>query len=98
MKAATRRKVSYVVKLCNEEQTHCLGVNSLAIDTSNCNAKTDSAEGGVLYSAGRDGIVASWDLHMDFKKDMKNTDEKWRLDGETKVIAMKKFLLHAIMY
>ncbi|GAN06004.1 WD domain-containing protein [Mucor ambiguus] len=83
MKAATRRKVSYVVKLCNEEQTHCLGVNSLAIDTSNCNAKTDNAEGGVLYSAGRDGIVASWDLHMDFKR---NTDEKWKLDGETKAI------------
>ncbi|KAI8639396.1 WD40-repeat-containing domain protein [Parasitella parasitica] len=86
MKAATRRKVSYVVKLCNEEQTHCLGVNSLAIDTSNCNAKTDSAEGGVLYSAGRDGIVASWDLHMDFKKDIEHTDGKWRLDGETKAL------------
>ncbi|KAL0135275.1 WD domain-containing protein [Mucor lusitanicus] len=83
MKAATRRKVSYVVKLCNEEQTHCLGVNSLAIDTSNCNAKTENAEGGVLYSAGRDGIVASWDLHMDFKR---NTDEKWKLDGETKAL------------
>lgn len=100
MKAATRRKVSYVVKLCNEEQTHCLGVNSLAIDTSNCNAKTDNAEGGVLYSAGRDGIVASWDLHMDFKR---NTDEKWKLDGETKASAEGEGLLfvartHAMMY
>ncbi|CEP07720.1 hypothetical protein [Parasitella parasitica] len=86
MKAATRRKVSYVVKLCNEEQTHCLGVNSLAIDTSNCNAKADNAEGGVLYSAGRDGIVASWDLHMDFRKDIGHTDGKWRLNEETKAL------------
>ncbi|KAI8875796.1 WD40 repeat-like protein [Backusella circina FSU 941] len=51
----TRRKVSYVVNLCNEEQTHCLGVNSVALDTST---------NGVLYSAGRDGIVAGWDLNM----------------------------------
>lgn len=80
MKAATRRKVSYVVKLCNEEQTHCLGVNSLAIDTSHYN--TANNEGGVLYSAGRDGIVASWDLHLKVAKD---TKDKWRLDGQAQV-------------
>lgn len=80
MKAATRRKVSYVVKLCNEEQTHCLGVNSLAIDTSHYN--TANNEGGVLYSAGRDGIVASWDLYLKVAKD---TKDKWRLDGQAQV-------------
>ncbi|KAI8078256.1 WD40-repeat-containing domain protein [Gilbertella persicaria] len=58
---ATRHKVSYVVNLCNEERAHCLGVNSLAIDTTR--------EGGVLYSAGRDGVVASWDLHLKFKRE-----------------------------
>jgi WD repeat-containing protein 48 len=58
----TRRKVSYVVNLCNEEQTHCLGVNSVALDTS---------KSGVLYSAGRDGIVAGWDLNMAFNKEGK---------------------------
>lgn len=79
MKAATRRKVSYVVKLCNEEQTHCLGVNSLAIDTAHCDTTN---EGGVLYSAGRDGIVASWDLHLKFTK---NVEDKWRLDGQAQV-------------
>ncbi|KAG1453550.1 hypothetical protein G6F56_007542 [Rhizopus delemar] len=55
MKAATRCKVSYVVKSANDEQAHCLGVNSLAVDTLGNN-------GRVLYSAGRDGVVASWDL------------------------------------
>lgn len=68
MKAATRRKVSYVVNLCNEKQAHCLGVNSLAIDTS--------TEGGVLYSAGRDGIIASWDLHLDLDKRKEEMDSK----------------------
>ena len=76
MKAATKRKVSYVVNLCNEKQAHCLGVNSLAIDTEQYN------QGGLLYSAGRDGIVASWDLHLNLQK---NTQDKWRLDATTKV-------------
>ncbi|KAG2236102.1 hypothetical protein INT48_006118 [Thamnidium elegans] len=84
MKAATRRKVSYVVKLCNEEQAHCLGVNSLAIDTSHCN--TTNNEGGVLYSAGRDGIVASWDLHL---KVTKNDKDKWKLDGTAQAPVQK---------
>ncbi|KAI8882025.1 WD40 repeat-like protein [Backusella circina FSU 941] len=52
----TRRRVSYVVSLSNNQQAHCLGINSLAIDSSR--------DGNVLYSAGRDGIVASWDLHL----------------------------------
>lgn len=68
MKAATRRKVSYVVNLCNEKQAHCLGVNSLAINTS--------TEGGVLYSAGRDGIIASWDLHLDLDKRKEEMESK----------------------
>lgn len=50
----TRRRVSYVISLSNNQQAHCLGINSLAIDSSH----------DVLYSAGRDGIVASWDLDL----------------------------------
>jgi WD repeat-containing protein 48 len=95
MKAPTRRKVSYVVKLCNEDQAHCLGVNSLAIDTSHCKSTGDTAEGGVLYSAGRDGIVASWDLHLNFRKETSDATEKWRLDGTTQVKTRGISVIHA---
>lgn len=84
MKAATRRKVSYVVKLRTDEQTHCLGVNSLALDASRCDIKDDTAEGGVLYSAGRDGVVASWDLNIRFKRQL-NTEEAWLVDKQLQV-------------
>ena len=84
MKAATRRKVSYVVKLRTDEQTHCLGVNSLALDSSRCDIKDDTAEGGVLYSAGRDGVVASWDLNIRFKRQL-NTEEAWLVDKQLQV-------------
>ncbi|KAI8974896.1 WD40-repeat-containing domain protein [Pilobolus umbonatus] len=57
MKKSSRRKVSYVVNSSTEEQAHCLGVNSLAIHPAT----------GILYSAGRDGIVAAWDLHLNEK-------------------------------
>ncbi|WVQ84243.1 hypothetical protein IAT38_006395 [Cryptococcus sp. DSM 104549] len=40
---------------------HCLGVNALALDTSTVLAGAD-APGGILYTGGRDGLVASWDL------------------------------------
>ncbi|KAI8390199.1 WD40-repeat-containing domain protein [Blakeslea trispora] len=67
MNTATRRKVSYVVSFSNEEQAHCLGVNSLAIDTTK--------DGGILYSAGRDGVVASWHLNFTQAKDKTTTDD-----------------------
>lgn len=54
MKGAARRKVSYVVDACETQHAHRLGVNSLAIDPNNA----------VLYSAGRDGVVAGWNLHI----------------------------------
>lgn len=40
---------------------HCLGITSLALDTSTVLADS-SAPGGILYTGGRDGLVASWDL------------------------------------
>ncbi|OBZ91909.1 hypothetical protein A0J61_00044 [Choanephora cucurbitarum] len=75
MNTATRRKVSYVVSSSNEEQAHCLGVNSLAIDTTK--------DGGVLYSAGRDGVVASWDLHLNFEKDKRIIDDSVKTTPKT---------------
>ncbi|KAK1227165.1 hypothetical protein PQX77_009799 [Marasmius sp. AFHP31] len=42
---------------------HRLGVSSLALDTCTCLSGNGSPE-GILYSAGRDGMVNSWDLHV----------------------------------
>ncbi|ODN93585.1 hypothetical protein L198_05454 [Cryptococcus wingfieldii CBS 7118] len=42
---------------------HCLGVEALALDTTTV-LEGDSSPGGILYTAGRDGLVASWDLDI----------------------------------
>ncbi|KAK9469719.1 hypothetical protein V1512DRAFT_256887 [Lipomyces arxii] len=53
----TSRKITYLLASNNSHHGHTLGVNSLAVDsnpTSNCD--------GVLYSAGRDGMIMAWSL------------------------------------
>ncbi|KAK9722920.1 hypothetical protein K7432_002305 [Basidiobolus ranarum] len=65
MKRAVRRKVSYILNQGNGSPAHLLGINSLALDTST--SATSGAPEGILYSAGRDGLVSSWDLHLPFK-------------------------------
>ncbi|WVQ73545.1 hypothetical protein IAR50_003121 [Cryptococcus sp. DSM 104548] len=42
---------------------HCLGVEALALDTTTV-LEGESSPGGILYTAGRDGLVASWDLDV----------------------------------
>ncbi|KAH8705109.1 WD repeat protein [Talaromyces proteolyticus] len=49
----THQRVSYVLPLPDAPGGHRLGVNGLAVDT----------ESGILYSAGRDGVICSWDLN-----------------------------------
>ncbi|ORZ23544.1 WD40-repeat-containing domain protein [Absidia repens] len=71
MKTQTRRKVSYVIRQPNGRKAHCLGVNSLAIDKNTVYNNDDNlgtAEGGLLYSAGRDGVVAGWQVHIPLKQ------------------------------
>jgi len=90
MRATTRRKVSYVVKNENDDLAHRLGVNSLALDPSAGRYPTSQTnEGGILYTAGRDGVVAGWDLHMPFQRaakfeideeDPKTPRREWLLD------------------
>lgn len=46
---------------------HCLGISSLALDTSTV-LSGSSAPGGILYTGGRDGLVASWDLHVPHRR------------------------------
>lgn len=46
---------------------HCLGVTSLVLDTSTI-LQNSQAPGGILYSGGRDGLVASSELNVPHKK------------------------------
>lgn len=61
VKKSTKRLV-YVLSPSGSSSGHSLGVNSLAIDPR----RTDTSS-GCLYTAGRDGIIHSWDLHGDDK-------------------------------
>lgn len=71
-KKASRRLV-YVVSSNSSNVGHSLGVNSLAIDPT---SQAASANSGLLYSAGRDGLINVWGLN-----DM-------NLSGERDVLAM----------
>ncbi|CAG8767881.1 27061_t:CDS:2, partial [Racocetra persica] len=66
MRRASRRRVSYVITHNKDDHGHLLGINSLALDTTTVNPETGKPE-GILYSAGRDGVIASWDLHLPFR-------------------------------
>ena len=46
---------------------HCLGITSLALDTSTV-LSDSQVPGGILYSGGRDGLVASWELNIPHKR------------------------------
>ena len=46
---------------------HCLGVNSLALDTSTVLSGAN-APGGILYSGGRDGLVVAWELNVPHRR------------------------------
>lgn len=51
----------------SQHPRHCLGVTSLVLDTSTI-LQNSQAPGGILYSGGRDGLVASWELNVPHKK------------------------------
>ncbi|KAF5378167.1 hypothetical protein D9615_007561 [Tricholomella constricta] len=62
---------------------HRLGISSLALDTSTQLVGRGAPE-GILYSAGRDGLVMSWDLGIPMKKrkemsgdGLRRTDLRW---------------------
>ena len=51
----------------HDHPRHCLGITTLALDTTTVLADS-SSPGGILYTGGRDGLVASWDLGVPHKK------------------------------
>ena len=76
----TPNRIRYVLPFSHSQPGHRLGINSLALDTSTI---TNTATGpqGILYSAGRDGMVSAWDLNLQLKK--RATEElNGRVSGE----------------
>ncbi|KAE8350612.1 hypothetical protein BDV28DRAFT_138774 [Aspergillus coremiiformis] len=53
----SHQRITYVLPLPDAPGGHRLGVNGLEIDTDN----------SILYSAGRDGVICSWDLNISLK-------------------------------
>lgn len=51
----------------NSQPKHCLGVTSLALDTSTL-LENNQSPGGILYSGARDGLVCSWELNVPHKR------------------------------
>lgn len=47
--------------------THCLGVTALALDTTTILEGHDKPR-GILYTGGRDGLVASWDQGLPMRR------------------------------
>ena len=72
-----RTLVRYTIALepGSSQQSHRLGVNSLAIDP---------AGSGTLYSAGRDGVIVAWDLQMSLSRVPNRFDQD---EDETRVDA-----------
>ncbi|CAG8445457.1 6484_t:CDS:10 [Ambispora gerdemannii] len=73
MRRFARRRVSYVITHDQDEHGHLLGVNSLTLDASTVNPDSGKPE-GILYTAGRDGVISSWDLHMPFREKREESD------------------------
>ncbi len=59
---------------------HCLGVSALALDTSTILSGSSSPQ-GIVYTGGRDGLVASWELGIPHKR---RSRARWTGSGGSK--------------
>ncbi|KAG0300854.1 hypothetical protein BGZ98_008820 [Dissophora globulifera] len=78
---AVTQRISYVLRKDENRNAHLLGVNALALDTTTPTASPHATSspgregrhrasqyrkpGGILYTGGRDGMIAAWDLHFE---------------------------------
>ncbi|KAG6840938.1 hypothetical protein C0991_003122 [Blastosporella zonata] len=77
-----RNSAEVEIQKSNKYPRHRLGISSLALDTST-QLSGRAAPEGILYSAGRDGLVISWDLGIPMKKRKpKQEDSVKRRDWE----------------
>jgi len=76
-------RIRYVLPVSQAQPGHRLGINSLAIDPTTRSANNDSGNGGrgILYSAGRDGMVSAWDLNLQLRK-RESEEPNGRVHGE----------------
>ncbi|RCI12620.1 hypothetical protein L249_0317 [Ophiocordyceps polyrhachis-furcata BCC 54312] len=74
MAKKARQRISYVLENAKSSAGgHRLGINGLAVDASN----------SILYSAGRDGIVCAWDLHLGSRRRDASDRPTTRLRAQT---------------
>lgn len=62
MARKSSKKLVYVLSSNTSDTGHSLGVNALAVDSGN-SAASQGAGSGILYSAGRDGLINTWQLN-----------------------------------
>lgn len=61
-------RIRYVLPFPHSQPGHRLGINSLALDTSTITDNAARPLQGILYSAGRDGMVSAWNLNLQLRK------------------------------
>lgn len=78
-------RIRYVLPVSQAQPGHRLGINSLAIDTAT-HAPAHDASGtparGILYSAGRDGMVSAWDLNLQLRRHDVEDGRNARVNGD----------------
>ncbi|KAJ3089985.1 hypothetical protein HK102_005000 [Quaeritorhiza haematococci] len=62
-----RSRLTYIVKEDYSNCKHTAGINALALDLTTP-TEFDGRPGGILYTGGRDSVINSWDLHLEFAK------------------------------
>ncbi|KAI8904953.1 hypothetical protein DFJ77DRAFT_479920 [Powellomyces hirtus] len=78
MRRSDRYRVSYALREnYGSQQLHCAGINSLALDETTP-TEADGQPGGILYTAGRDSVINSWECHMDFARHQSIVEERER--------------------
>ncbi|KAI8809974.1 hypothetical protein BJ742DRAFT_770779 [Cladochytrium replicatum] len=69
-----RYRISYIVRGDDApEPHHTTGINSLALDLSTP-TESNGTPGGILYTASRDSIVNSWEVHVDYQRRLDQLD------------------------
>src|SRR5208282_6659067 len=74
-------RIRYVLPFPHSQTGHRLGINSLALDTSTITRNAYGPQ-GILYSAGRDGMVSAWDLNLQLKKRSATEEVNGPVTGE----------------
>lgn len=76
-------RIRYVLPVAQAQPGHRLGINSLALDTTTPSALGNGGNGprGILYTAGRDGMVSAWDLNLQLKR-RDSEEANGPVDGE----------------